>query len=190
MTNIISNNREHSLLDIRSRGDIPQEYQNTPIGLLLEYHNLNREFDSYDSAQLLVGMCMDNRKHLHIPENFSFIIRAGGANLRPSEFKISYVIAVAGIRYIALIGHDQCSMVNVMARKERFIQGLIDGAGWDREEAKRYFLKFAPMFEIGNEVDFVQSEAKRLRLKYPKIVIAPLIYRVQENRLYLIEETE
>lgn len=178
------------LVDIRSTLDIPQEYQNTPISLLLEYHNLNRDLDTYNSAQLLVGMCMDNRKYLHIPENFSFVIRAGGANLRPSEFKISYVIAVAGIRHIAIIGHDQCSMVNVMARKEQFIQGLIDGAGWDREVAEEYFMKYAPMFEIGNEVDFVQSEAKRLRLKYPKIVIAPLIYRVKENRLYLIQETD
>jgi len=178
------------LLDIRSQSDIPLEYQNTPIGLLLEYHNLNRDFDAYTQAQLLVGMCMDNRKHLHIPENFSFIIRAGGANLRPGEFKLSYVIAVAGIRHIAIIGHDQCAMVNVMARKEQFIQGLVDGAGWDREVTEEYFMKFAPMFEIGNEVDFVQSEAKRLRLKYPKIIIAPLIYRVQENRLYVIEEID
>ena len=39
-------------------------------------------------------MCMDNRKHLHIPDNFAFIIRSGGANLRYSEFKVSYAIAV------------------------------------------------------------------------------------------------
>lgn len=44
------------------------------------------------------------------------------------------------------------------------------------------------MFEIGNEVDFVLSEAKRLRLRYPKIIIAPLLYRVEDNRLYLVQE--
>ena len=44
------------------------------------------------------------------------------------------------------------------------------------------------MFEIGNEVDFILSEVKRLRLRYPKIVIAPLLYRVEDNRLYLIKE--
>ncbi len=190
MADIISQNKKSRLLDIRSRDDIPQKYANTPIYLLLEYHNLNRDLDAYSRAQLLVGMCIDNRKNLHMPENFSFVIRAGGANLRSCEFKISYVIAVSGIRHIALIGHDQCAMVNIMARKEQFIQGLIDGAGWDRQVAEDYFMKYAPTFEIGNEVDFVQSEAKRLRLKYPKIVIAPLIYRVEENQLYLIEETD
>ena len=70
--------------------DILPDYQQTPIGLLLEYHNLSRPFEVCDSASLLVGMCMDNRKHLRIPDNFSFIIRSGGANLRYSEFKVSY----------------------------------------------------------------------------------------------------
>ncbi|HET6274055.1 MAG TPA: carbonic anhydrase, partial [Bacteroidota bacterium] len=77
------------LLDISSEGDILPQYRGTPIGLLLEYHNLNRPYESYANAQLLIGMCMDNRKHLHIPDNFAFIIRAGGANLRYSEFKVS-----------------------------------------------------------------------------------------------------
>lgn len=179
----------NTLVSVNSLEDIPKNYQNTPIGLLFEYHNLNRPFDAYTNAQLLIGMCMDNRKHLHIPENFSFIIRAGGANLRPSEFKISYAIGVGGIRYIAIIGHNLCGMVNVMSRKEQFIQGLIDGAGWDRERAEEYFMQFAPLFEIGNEVEFVKSEAQRLRLKYPKITIAPCIYKVEENRLYFINET-
>ena len=49
-------------------------------------------------------------------------------------------------------------------------------------------MHFAPIFEIGNEVDFVLSEAKRLRLIYPKILVAPLIYRVEDNLLYLVNE--
>ena len=39
------------------------------------------------------------------------------------------------------------------------------------------------MFEIENEVKFIQSETKRLQEKYPKITIAPFIYKVEENRL-------
>lgn len=163
-------------------------YRNTPIGLLLEYHNLGRSLDSFTKAQLLIGMCMDNRKHLRIPDNFAYIIRAGGANLRYSEFKVSYAIAVGGVSAIALIGHTHCGMVNLIARKDQFIQGLVDNAGWDREWAEEHFMHFAPMFEIGNEVDFVLSEAKRLRLRYPKVQVAPLIYRVEDNLLYLINE--
>jgi carbonic anhydrase len=179
----------YRLVSISSKEDVFPELRDTPIGLLLEYHNLNREYETYTQAQLLIGMCMDNRKHLHIPDNFAFIIRAGGANLRYSEFKVSYAIAVGGVRTIALIGHNQCGMVNLMARKNVFINGLVENAGWDREMAEQHFTQFAPMFEIGNEVDFVLSEAKRLCLRYPKIQVAPLLYLVEDNLLYQIKES-
>ncbi|MBL7129641.1 MAG: carbonic anhydrase [Ignavibacteria bacterium] len=178
----------NQLIDISKTNDIFPEYRETPIGLLLEYHNLNRQLDSYTKAQLLIGMCMDNRKHLRIPDNFAFIIRTGGANLRYSEFKVSYAIAVGNVEHIALIGHNNCGMVNLVARKEQFINGLVDKAGWERELAEEHFMHFAPMFEIENEIDFVTSETKRLRLRYPKITVAPLLYKVDDNRLYLINE--
>lgn len=168
--------------------DIFSEYRGTPIGLLMEYHNLNRNLDAHTQAQLLIGMCMDNRKHLRIPDNFAYIIRAGGANLRYSEFKVSYAIAVGGVQAIALIGHTQCGMVNLVSKKTAFIQGLVENAGWESESAESHFNYYAPIFEIGNEVDFVLSEAKRLRLRYPKIQVAPLLYRVEENLLYLVQE--
>lgn len=177
------------LIQVSSIADIFPLYQNSPIGLLLEYHNLNRPLASYAKAQLLIGMCMDNRKHLRIPDNFAYIIRAGGANLRYSEFQVSYAISVGEVRAIALIGHNQCGMVNLMSKKDLFIQGLVERAGWEREWAEEHFMHFAPMFEIGNEVDFVLSEAKRLRLRYPRIQIAPLLYRVEDNLLYLIRES-
>lgn len=165
------------------------EFRNTPIGLLLEFHNLDKPFTPYETAQLLVGMCMDNRKHLHMPDNFAFIIRSGGANLRYSEFKVSYAISVGKVRHIALIAHNNCGMVNLFARKEEFVRGLVENAGWDREWAEEHFTHFSPMFEIGNEVDFVLSETKRLRLRYPKIQIAPLMYRIEDNRLYFVKES-
>lgn len=176
------------ILPITTAEDILPEYRNTPIGLLLEYHNLDRPYDQYESAQILIGMCMDNRKHLHIPENFAYIIRSGGANLRYSEFRVSYAIAVGGVKAIALIGHNNCGMVNLQARREQFIQGLVDNAGWPREEAEDHFYHFEPMHEIGNEVDFVASEAKRMRLRYPKILVAPMVYNVENNLLYLVQE--
>ncbi|MCF8243210.1 MAG: carbonic anhydrase [Melioribacteraceae bacterium] len=176
------------LINVSSKDDIPTEYKETPIGKLLEYHNLNRPLDTYIDAELLIGMCMDNRKKLQIPNNFSFIIRAGGANLRYSEFKVSYAIAVGNVSHIALIGHNNCGMVNLSARKELFIQGLVDKAGWDREWAEEHFMNFAPLFEIGNEIDFILSETVRLRNRYPKITVAPLMYLVETNKLHFISE--
>ena len=131
---------------------------------------------------------MDNRKHLHMPDNFSFIIRTGGANLRYSEFKVSFAISVGGVRHIALIGHNHCGMVNLISRKDQFINGLVEASGWSKEEAEEHFMHFAPMFEIGNEMDFILSETKRLRLRYPKIIIAPMLYLVEDNKLYFINE--
>ena len=176
------------LVSVFSKEDIFPEHRNTPVGNLLEYHNLNREYDTYTQAQLLIGMCMDNRKHLHIPDNFAFIIRSGGANLRYSEFKVSYAIAVGSVKSIALIGHNECGMVNLVARREIFIKGLVENAGWEQELAEQHFMNYAPMFEIGNEIDFVLSETKRLRARYPKIQVAPLLYKVEDNLLYQVKE--
>lgn len=176
------------LIPVEAPEHIAEAYRGTPIGKLLEYHNLDRPFDEYTQAELLVGMCMDNRKHLHMPDNFAYILRAGGANLRPSEFKVSYAVAVGGVRHIALIGHTNCGMVNLMARKQSFVDGLVEGAGWEATAAEDHFFHFAPIFEIGNEVDFVLGETKRLRLRYPKVQVAPMLYRVEDNRLYLIRE--
>ncbi len=173
---------------VNSVEDIPANYAQTPLGALLQYHNLQRTYEPYTNAQLLIGMCMDHRKHLHIPDNFAYIIRAGGANLRYSEFKVSYAIAVGGVQHIALIGHTQCGMVNLMARRAAFIDGLVERAGWARDFAEEHFNNYAPLFEIGNEIDFVLSETKRLRQRYPKVQVAPLLYRLEDNRLYVIAE--
>ncbi|ENJ9653302.1 carbonic anhydrase [Clostridium botulinum] len=176
------------LIKVENIEDILPIYENTAIEKLLKYHNLGYKLEECNKAELLVGMCMDNRKQLNIPNNFAYILRTGGGNLRYSEFKISYAIAVGGVKTLALIGHNHCGMVNLMNKKEKFIQGLMDNAGWNMQQAEEHFMSFAPMFEIENEVSFLLSETKRLREKYPKILIAPLFYNVDDNLLYLVKE--
>ena len=58
----------------------------------------------------------------------------------------------------------------------------------ERAAAEEHFYHFSPIFEIGSEIDFVCAEANRLRLRYPKVLVAPMLYKVEDNRLYLIEE--
>jgi carbonic anhydrase len=175
------------LISITHLDEIPSTYRDTHIHALLAYHNLKRPFDDYAQAPLLIGMCMDHRKRLRIPANFAYILRIGGANLRYNEFQVSYALAVGGVDTIALIGHSYCGMVNLNAKKEQFINGLVEKSGWQRDLAEDHFMHFAPMFEIGNEIDFVMNEANRLRNRYPGILVAPLFYRVEDNLLYLIE---
>jgi len=93
------------LIAVMTESDILPLHRKTPIETLLAYQNLNRPHGVHDKAELLIGMCMDNRKHLRIPENFAYIIRAGGGNLRYSEFKVSYAIAIGGVSTIALLAH-------------------------------------------------------------------------------------
>jgi len=176
------------LIKVEKLGDIHSAYRHTPVGDLLQYHNLDKTFETYQKAEILIGMCMDNRKHLKIPDNFAYIIRSGGGNLRYSEFKVSYAIAIGGVKAIALIAHNDCGMVNLFSKKQDFIDGLVDNAGWDREWAEEHFTHFSPMFEIGNSLEFVLSEAHRLRQKYPKILVVPLYYKTQDNLLYQIDE--
>lgn len=178
----------NKLIKVVNEKDIFPQYANTPIEHLLKYHNLGCPFEKYTKAELVIGMCMDNRKQLNIPSNFAYILRSGGGNLRNSEFKLSYAIALGGVKVIALIGHNNCGMVNLASKKERFINGLVENAGWSAKQAEDHFMSFAPIFEIENEIDFTLSECKRLRTRYPKILVVPLFYNLDDNLLYLIEE--
>nr|MBP8012314.1 carbonic anhydrase [Parabacteroides sp.] len=122
------------------------------------------------------------------PDNFAFILRSGGGNLTYSEFKVSFAVAIGNVKYIAIIAHNKCGMVNLVSKKAQFIDGLVEKAGWSREKAEEHFKHYSPMFEIGNEIDFVLSEAKRLRTVYPQITVVPMYYKVEDNHLYLITE--
>ena len=176
--------------DIVSVKNIPPEYRNTPAGLLLEYHNLDMPFAAYEHPQLLIGTCMDFRVRLRIPERFAFVLRTGGANMQGNEFRISFAIAVGGVRQMALIGHTDCGMSDLQKNREKFIEGLSAGAGWDPASATEHFERHAPASQIGEETAFILSEARRLRKLFPKITIVPMLYRVEDNRLYLISEDQ
>ncbi len=175
------------LIKITSENEIFPEYLNTPLGDLISYHNFKKPFEVHDKARILIGMCMDNRKYLQFPENFAYILRTGGANLRYSEFKVSYAISVGKIKHIALIAHNYCGMVNLNSKKAQFIDGLVEMAGWERDKAEEHFNQYAPLFEIGNEIDFLLSEVTRLRARYPDVSVAPLYYNLDDNLLYQVK---
>lgn len=176
------------LLPVHTLDDVLPQYQGTPIERLFAYHNLEAPLPVCDHPELLIGMCMDYRKRLRLPDDFAYVLRAGGANLRPSEFKVSFAIAIGGVRAIALIAHDRCGMVNLTSREDAFVDGLVD-VGWDSEDARDHFRSLAPHFEIGDEVDFVVEEAHRLRRRYPAVLVAPLLYGINDDRLYQILKT-
>jgi len=118
------------------------------------------------------------------------VLRTAGANMRDNEFRISYAIAVGGVRTIVLIAHTDCGMARLGERREQFIHGLMSAAGWDEAHATKHFEESAPKFGIRDEVDFVLREADRLRAIYPRIHTVPLLYRVEDDLLYQLRPDE
>ena len=183
----MSSTLKYNLVKLSSEGDIPDKILNTPFAELIRCHNFSSELKEYNKAELVVVMCMDNRKQLRVPRKFTYILRTAGARITGSEFKLSFAIGFADIKYVALICHSQCGMVNLGSKKEKVVSGLIKNAGWTEEEARNHFDSFAPFFEIENEIDFVIKESNRLGEKYPKIIFQPFMYEVNDDKLYLIE---
>ena len=176
------------LIPVDRPEDVLPHYQGTPVGRLLAYQNLEAPLDAYESAELLGGMCMDNRKQLRLPDNFAFILRTSGANMRHNEFRVSFAIGVGGVRAIALVAHTNCGMVDLRGKRERFVAGMVENAGWDAARAAEHFDNYASIFGIQDEVGFVIAESDRLRGQYPKVLVAPLLYRVEDHRLYQVLE--
>jgi len=162
-------------------------YRGTPIERLLRHHNLGQEQPRTDRrAELLISMCMDHRKYLMLPTEFAFVLRSAGGNLQGREFELSFAIAVGGVRTIALLAHTDCRMTRVTGMRDAFVSGLVERGGWAADDAAAQFDRHAERYEIGDAVEFVCSEVDRLRRLYPGVQVAPLLYRVEDDRLVQI----
>lgn len=178
---------ENMLTPVWSKDDILDYYRHTAIEDLLLYHNLNYPFDSYNRAEMLVITCIDPRITLNLPYSFAYIIRNGGAKIDNVKFAVSFAVAVAKIKTIALIGHRDCRMLNVERHKACFVKGL-EEQGWKRHNAEKFFKKMQPVFGIKNVVRSLIDDAAKLRPWYPKALIVPLCYSEKEKKLYLVKE--
>ena len=81
-------------------------------------------------------------------------------------------------------------MVDLSARRDVFVSGLVENGGWERREAEEHFDQFSAVFEIRDAATFVLCEARRLRKRYPRVMVAPLLYQIREGLLYQIDEGE
>jgi carbonic anhydrase len=178
-----------TLIPVDKPGDILPKYRGTSVEWLLRYHNLGEHLpDSTGHAELLVGMCMDHRKYLTIPNEFAYVLRAAGGSLRDSEFEVSYAVAIGGISTIALLGHTDCGMTHVTSKRDAFVRGLVERGGWEQAAASDHFSKYATQHEIGDPAEFVVAEAARLGRIYPKIMFAALLYRLKDDHLMQITD--
>jgi carbonic anhydrase len=182
-------NRRYQIKPVSSTADILPEYLDTPVEEFLRYHNLGDSLPARSGQpRLLIGMCMDNRKDLTVPKEFAYVLRSAGANMKDSGFEISFAVAVGGVNTIVVLTHTDCGMTNVINKRDQFVAGLVQRGGWTEDAAVEHFERFAPKHEIGDPVAFVMSEAKRLRREYPAVLVASLLYTVEDDRLSQVIE--
>jgi SulP family sulfate permease len=175
------------LYPIKSQEDIPTCLLNTPVEELIKCQNFALVDTQTDTPNLLIGMCIDYRKQLNLPRNCAYIIRSAGANMRDYEFSIALALS-SGIKHMALITHNQCLMSIPEARREVFINNLAQNHGWTEEQAATFFDKNATSRAIDDAIDFALKEAIRLRILYRGLTIVPMVYLVENDKLYLIRE--
>lgn len=176
------------LVPIDDRGDVPSAYRDTPVGRLLACHNLGAPVERAQAPELLVATCMDHRVRLRMPEDFAYVLRTGGANLEGRAFEVSFAVAVGGVGAVAVVGHSDCGMASVADGREAFAAGLAERAGWSAGQAAAHFDEEAADHAIEDPVAFTLEQTGRLRRRYPEVLVAPLHYRVEDRRLYLVRE--
>ena len=175
-----------TMICVTSEMDIPEEYRDTPIERLLLHHNPGLRPDRCEGADMLILMCMDNRQDINLPRNSAFFVRNSGGTQNGVSFSLSFAIAIGGIRYIAVIGHSDCMMVNLETRKKDFVENLSEHCLWDRAEAERHFMDMCAQFSKTDAIDSVIAEVEFIRSQYPGVIAAPLFYSVEDHMLYLI----
>lgn len=176
------------LIAVNSESDMPDAYRGTSISRLLRYHNLDIRKQAHETPELLIVMCMDSRQRMRLPRNFAFFIRNAGARVEDSLFDISFAIAVGGVQAVAVIEHTDCRMVGLEASGERFIKGLTERGGWNAAQAGLHFSTMCPSLSKNDIVGSVMTNAGLLRSMYPKFVVAPLVYNVDDGLLYIVRE--
>ncbi|TFG81303.1 MAG: carbonic anhydrase [Chromatiales bacterium] len=166
-----------ALASVRTDADILPVYHGTPIGELLGYQNMGAAARKYARPKLLIATCLEQQVALRIPAGFAISLHTAAASLKRDPFKVSWAIGVAGVSAIAIIGHDDCGLTDLHSHREQFVARMIEAAGWERPAAEQHFDHWSDLFEISSPIDFVAAEGARLQSRYPKILVAPLLFQ-------------
>jgi len=178
------------LVPVRTESDLAEEYRRSPIADLFRHHGERAPVRSYERPPLVIVTCMDSRISLRLPETFAFVLRTAGANVESVLFNLDFAVAVAGVEGLAIIGHDDCAMTAVGRSREAFESGLVRGQGWTPERAASAYESGVSWFGIESARESVWASAQALRKRYPRLLVAPLFYRVGDGRLEMVEGAE
>lgn len=178
------------LLAVTSADEIPPSLQGTPVEAILKSQNLYEVSDeSEESTNMIIGMCMDYRKRLHLPKNCAYIIRSPGANMMGNEFAIAMALAT-GVSYMALLVHNKCLMSDPVQKRPDFLKVMVQNHRWTPKQAQTVFDTSVKDGYIGEPVSFALQESARLKALFPQLVVVPLLYDVDTDRIFVIRVTE
>ena len=171
------------LVEVYAAGDILPQYRGTPIERLLRVHNLGQTPGVMaPHAELFICTCIDRRIILTLPAGSAYVVRTAGARLDGHEFELLFVVAIGGVSTVALIAHTDCAMGYVLEKRDEFIAGLVKH-GVSPEDAATHYDADAARYAINDPVEAVLKQAAGVRELLPGVSIAPLLYRVENNRL-------
>jgi carbonic anhydrase len=171
-----------SLAPVHSAADIQPEWRGTPVGALLAATNLGVAAPVTGQLQLLVSRCFEDQAPLPLPAGFALVVTAPGGVLKRAAFDVSWAVAEAGIRAVAVVGHEGCRLVGLRGRREAFVASLVTGAGWEQAAAEQHFDHWSDLVEVTDPATTALAEARRLRLRYPALTVAALL-RGADGRL-------
>lgn len=174
-----------TLKPVRNETDILPAWRGTPVGELLALHNLGAGTRQYAHPQILIATCAEQQTALRIPAGFALSVHSAAANLKRDPFKVSWAIGIGQVSAIAIVGHTGCGMVGLREHREEFVERMISAAGWARPAAEQHFDHWGDLYAIEDPAVFAASEAARLRIRYPKIPVAALLYDTADQLLQI-----
>lgn len=176
-----------TLKPVRHETDILPAWRGTAVGELLAVHNLGASARQHARPQILIATCPEQQTPLQLPPGFAISLHTAAANLKRDPFKVSWAIGVAQVSAIAIVGHTGCGMVGLRDQREEFVARMVSAAGWERPAAEQHFDHWGDLFAIDDPVAFAAAEAARLRIRYPKVPVAALLYDTADKMLLQIE---
>ncbi len=175
------------LIAIKALEDIPSHLENTPVADLIKCQNFYDVSDEQvTAASLIVGMCIDYRKQLLLPKNSAYVIRSPGANMQGCEFSIALGLAT-NIKYMALLVHNKCLMSDPYPLENRFKDTLAQEHGWSERKASAFFDGHAASGLVGDVINFAREESARLQRIFQGLIVVPLLYDVDSDRIFLVK---
>jgi len=162
---------------VRNDADILPAYRGTAVGELLAYQNLGKAAGSPAAhPRILVASCLEIDAPLRVPAGFAIHLRTAAGSLKRDPFKVSWAIGMAQVSAIAIVAHGGCGLVSLREHRDQFVARLIENAGWERPAAEQHFDHWSDLFGIDDPLEFALAEAHRLARRYPKVLVAPLLW--------------